>query len=207
MGRYTVSLAHIRQLIKDQSRYDHGLAESDIDPRDKMNYRAVRKISSERVRKGLRTYEHTAATEMYLQIMDETLDSFLHENISAEKRIYLIWRSVFFLRLWRIWLEAEGYSTEANCVTLNTFTCIEINAHNLVAAVRRFRDEGTPELFLPTLFGSQSCEEFFRDARSLTSTNNTVVNFSMLELLRRLGRIELQSMVAHKLKNKFEFPR
>ena len=46
--------------------------------------------------------------------------------------------------------------------------------------------------FLPWMFGSQSCEKIFRAARSMTTTFSTVINFSLLGLLRRLNRLHIQ---------------
>ena len=48
-------------------------------------------------------------------------------------------------------------------------------------------------LFLPWLLGSQSCEKIFRSARSMTNTFSTMINFSILGLLRRLHRLQIQS--------------
>ena len=48
-------------------------------------------------------------------------------------------------------------------------------------------------VYLPWLLGSQSCEKTFRLARSMTSTFSTMINFSMLGLLRRLHRLQIQS--------------
>ena len=41
------------------------------------------------------------------------------------------------------------------------------------------------------MLGSQSCEKVFRSARSMTSTFSTVINFSLLGLLRRLHRLHI----------------
>jgi len=44
-------------------------------------------------------------------------------------------------------------------------------------------------MFMPWNFSSQPCEELFRTTRPMTFTYNTVVNFSMNDLLKRLTRI------------------
>ena len=144
---------------------------------------------------------------MYLQLTRDDIDAFLDEDLTAERRIFLMWRSTLFLRIWLMWLEEEGYNLEDNFITWNAFACIELNAHGLIKAVRRMRDEGTPELLLTVYFGSQACEGFFRAARSETETQCTVINFAMKEFLRRRGRIELKAMIAQELRNDFIFPR
>lgn len=60
----------------------------------------------------------------------------------------------------------------------------------------KFRDTHRPDLFLPTLFQSQACEQTFRQLRSMTSINWTKINFS-LEVIQQIGRIELQNNIVH----------
>ena len=48
-------------------------------------------------------------------------------------------------------------------------------------------------LFVPWQLGSQSCEKVFRSARSMSNIFSTVINFSLLGLLRRLHRLQIQS--------------
>ena len=73
--------------------------------------------------------------------------------------------------------------------------CIELNAHALLTFLLTIRDhfDGNTAFFAPWLLGSQSCEKIFRSARSMTNTFSTVINFSMLGLLRRLHRLQIQS--------------
>jgi len=50
-------------------------------------------------------------------------------------------------------------------------------------------------------FSSQTCEQFFRATRSLTTTFSTVVNFSMKGIISRLKRIETINTIKTELKN------
>lgn len=80
--------------------------------------------------------------------------------------------------------------------------CIEVNAANLLNLVRRFRDEGRPELFLTTLFDSQACERAFRQFRAMGTPNFTKVNFTLYELLNMTRRYEVQNdIIYNKLPN------
>lgn len=112
----------------------------------------------------------------------------------------------FFLRIWLQWLLENGYTLQ-NFITSNAYTCIEINAHTIVAAVNLFRQKGLPELFVPWLYSSQPCEQFFRAARSLTSIDSTVLNFSMLEFIYRVQKIQFQAHVTHVMGKDYAFPR
>ncbi|CAG9771449.1 unnamed protein product [Ceutorhynchus assimilis] len=53
----------------------------------------------------------------------------------------------------------------------------------------------------------QPCEKFFRQARAMSSKFSTIVNFSLLEMLRRLKRIQALQEISADLGMKFTFPR
>jgi len=63
-------------------------------------------------------------------------------------------------------------------------------------------------VFLPWLLGSQSCERIFRSAQSMSTVFSSVLNFSILGLLRRLHRLNIQSVLqADAEKSGIKFPR
>lgn len=78
-----------------------------------------------------------------------------------------------------------------NFITQNAYACIELNARNLVILIRKFRDQNMAKFFIPTLFNSQPCEETFRKLRSMGIINYTKINFTLLELIHLVGRVEL----------------
>ncbi|KAL4101321.1 hypothetical protein QTP88_021341 [Uroleucon formosanum] len=56
-------------------------------------------------------------------------------------------------------------------------------------------------MFVSWLYSSQPCEQLFRTTRSLTSTFNTAVNFSIKELMNRVKRIEMLNSISNDLGN------
>lgn len=64
--------------------------------------------------------------------------------------------------------------------------CVEINAHLLLAYTIMMIDTyaDKPEVFVPWLMGSQSCEQIFRSPRSMTGTFSTMIN-SINSLLKK----------------------
>lgn len=54
---------------------------------------------------------------------------------------------------------------------------------------------------------SQPCEEFFRKIRSFTSTYSTQVNFSVLEIIQRIKKTQLQGDIILRNKENIKFPR
>lgn len=156
---------------------------------DKMNFNAIDKMSSLCVTDILKDVPEAQATRQILVLTRYILDSFLDKSLNISRRIYLIWYSNFFFRLWRMWIKNhQMYCLGKNWITLNAYVCTELNAHALLLAAEKYRSQ--PHLLLPWLFSSQPCEKFFRQTRSMTSTYSTVVNFDMLDILRRQQRIQ-----------------
>ena len=119
------------------------------------------------------------------------LYSVLDCDLLVGERLYSLWYSLFFLRLWRASLLAnEVYSTEHNFVTLNSYVCIEINAHGLYNMILQHIDNGSFKNFYPWMYGSQPCESEYRLLRSLSSTYSTMVNCDLLDATYRIKKVE-----------------
>lgn len=222
MGRKQVAVSHLKILIETIPKDVHGLVKSDILPEDRQNFRSFEKITESRVLQGLEQYViDSEATVMFLKISKQIVSAFTDINLEPLERVYRIWHSLYYMRAWRKWIqrlvseentsnhESIQHNTEKNFISLNAFTCTEINAYNLLHLIIKFRDANTPEYFLPTLFQSQACEQTFRQLRSMTTMNWTKINFSLLEMIQQISRIELQNHILfHELaKVDIKFPR
>ncbi len=120
----------------------------------------------------------------------------MDKMLTPIERLQKLWYTVFFLRYWRQWIILHPYCTMENFISYNEYIiCIELNAHALLTFLNTIRDhfEGKAAMFTPWLLGSQSCEKVFRSAGSMTNTFSTMINFSMLGLLQRLHRLQIQS--------------
>lgn len=182
----------------------HGLTISDIDPKDRQNYSSYEKITSIRVRNALS--EHfvgSEATVKYLEKCDQITSSFMQDDLMPLDRVYRIFNAVFFFRIWSSWLKSShAYKTDENLITSNCYKCIEINAMNLISLMKQFRDENAHSRFLPTLFGSQTCENMFRHFRSMGTANFTKINFTMFEILNMTRHVEIKNEIdQYKLSN------
>ncbi|XP_026285684.1 uncharacterized protein LOC113211514 isoform X1 [Frankliniella occidentalis] len=206
IGNYLASQTHLNILIKNFPKEEHGLTE-DLG-KDKMNFDASVKISSERVTNLLEdNVPGSDGTIAYLTCMRFLIKSCLDESLCAAERIYQIWYCLFFLRMWKIYLFYHSSYNMNNFVTSNLYVCVEIIAHTMIMMIVKFREESTPEYFIVQLLGSQACESYFRLARSMTSTQSTVINFCMKEFLSRVKRIDVLYLVSCKLAEKLVFPR
>lgn len=101
IGSHVISSTHLIIMIDEKSKEDHEMTTSDINRADKMNFRAVEKIGSERVISVLKTIPSTEGTIVFLKILKDILDSFLVKEISLAERVNLIWGSVVLLRIWK----------------------------------------------------------------------------------------------------------
>lgn len=201
MGSYQVSVTHLKILIKTVRKEVHGLVLSHICPEDRQNVSSFEKITSERVLSALVKYvPQSEATIKYLELSRDITNAFTDVDLSPLERVHLVWKSLYFFRCWRKWIssyEFVKYNLEDNFISQNAFTCLEINAYGLLHLIKKFRESNQPQLFLITLFSSQNCESTFRQLRSITTANWTKINFSMIDLLHAMSRIELQNDIAY----------
>jgi len=207
MGDHLVSVSHIRELIRTVTKDHHNIQETDLIATDKMNFRAMEKLYEENVTRLLREkVPSSAATATYLDMAREVLGSYLDVGLTPLERIQMIFKWIFFLRIWKAWLKINGLDLQENFISSNCYNCIEVNGHNLILCARNLRKTNRSQLFVTWLMNSQGCEGTFRCLRSMTTTRCTVVNFSMRDVLHRFRRIEFQSNTEVELNGVFKFP-
>lgn len=199
-GNKIVSVSHLKMLIDLVAKSVHGLVYSDICPDDRQNFASLQKIMDPNVRAALAKHViDSEGTIEYLRICQEITSS-LCDDLPPLDRIYLIWRSAFFLRACRLFIKNSADKSvhiDTNFITPNAHMCIELNAKNLIILTKKFRDEGLEKLFIPTIFNSQPCEETFRKMRSMGTMNYTKINFTLLELIHLIGRVELMNDIMY----------
>lgn len=195
-------------MLKSVSKEVHGLVLSDIVPEDRQNYGSLEKLMDDRVINALKKYVADCdGTIMYLKLCKLITSSFTATNLSSTERIYNIWFSLYFIRCWRKWLKSKGdYSLDENFISENVYTCLEINAHNLIKLVQKLRSSSQENLFLPQLFASQPCEHIFRMMRSMGTQQYTKINFTLSELFHLVTRVELSQKISYS-NDAIEFPR
>ena len=94
-------------------------------------------------------------------------------------------------------------------ITRPAYLSVELNAHNLLYLVLLVKQKHLPKQALENIpiFNSQACESLFRDARSLTGTFSTKVNFSVKNLLRRSQKLSILNGLKHsQSENRLSFP-
>lgn len=159
--------------------------------RDRMNVKSALKLFDQRLMNLLKSHEESG-TVFYLKIMKYVYEAFHQIDLSTHEIFFKIWWAVMALNIWRNIQGTQGF------ISSNAYVCVQINAHSLLTIYRHPRDSNQLNLFVSTLYSSQTCESFFRFARSFT-TQSTVINFSIHQFLHRLKRIQ----VAEDLQSQF----
>jgi len=107
-----------------------------------------------------------------------------------------------FLRMWRQDLHNKfGSDASKYFITTNAYEGCEINLISILSLAIDSKAENI------NLLSSQQCEHYFRMLRSFTTMESTVVNFSMKDLMIRLGRIDFIEDLVFRHKDSFKFPR
>ena len=78
----------------------------------------------------LDSFPDSKGTRCYVQMMKSIVNSYLDKQLSLLRRIEEAWFALFFARYRRQWIVCyKKYSLETNYISLNSYICIELNAH------------------------------------------------------------------------------
>lgn len=204
-----VKMEHLFVLIDNVSKDHHELTASILTPTDRQNYSSVLRMCNSKVINLLRSHvKDSEATIIFLQILRDIIDSHIDKNLNPLQRIRKLWYSLFLIRIWRQFIvSSKNYTLKNHFLTNNCYSCIELNAHNLVWIIIYLKNINKPELFLPLLFSSQPCENLFRLLRSFTTTYSTVANCTAKEAISRISKIQFQNEIMYATSPHFIYPR
>lgn len=113
------------------------------------------------------------------------------------------WCIVFVCRMWWTWIQHKQFTSTASSstrrntkqrffITKTAYLSVEMNAHNLLYIILLVKQNHLPKEALNAyLFNSQSCASMFRNARSLSGTFSTIINFTVADFLRRSQKLSI----------------
>lgn len=208
-GKYFVKMEHLFVLLDEFTKDHHELTASILTPTDRQNFKSVQRMCDLKVINLLRAHvKDSEATTIFLQILRDIIISHTDKDLTPLQRIRKMWYSLFLIRIWRKFIVTnQNYSLKENFLTSNCYSCIELNAHNLVWIILHLKSMDKPELFQPYLFSSQPCENLFRLLRSFTTTYSTVANCSSKEAISRISKIHFQNEIMYTTSPQFMYPR
>lgn len=206
--KYCIRADHLQYLMDHVRKDKHFLTKTTLNPIDRQNFASVKKMCNQRVLNLLKQHvKDSEATVKFLSIMCDIMDAFMDDSISPQQRIRKMWKSIFFLRLWRrSVVQNKSLTLKNNFLTANCYSCIELNGHSLLRIISFLNKTNQPHLFMPTKFNSQPCEKFYRQIRSFTTVYSTVVNCTVKEALGRVQKIQLQNHISAS-NSQFNFPK
>ena len=202
---------HLHQVLQNFSKTSHGLSLQVLENKDKQNYKSIETLLKEDVVNALNDLEDTQvidtkATVTYLWLMRNIRDTFFDRGINSLQRLSLMWKTIFFMRIWRKWLFMNNHSASDHFVTQNVYICTELNAHMLFNLVYNvIKGKFPADALRIWKSGSQGCEQVFRLLRSMTPTFSVVVNFSMKGVLERVHKLNFLASV--EASDEIVFPR
>lgn len=206
-GKYFINVAHLHQLAEQFDKDKHRLTATILNAKDRQNYDSVLKICSPDVIEMMKlNVPNSNGTAMYLQLLRNFIDSFMDTDLSPIDRVYKLWYSIFVIRIWRLSIvHNESLSLQKNFLTNYTYVCLELNAHSMVLILIYLKKHNFPHLFMPWLYNSQSCENFYRLVRSLTTVFARAANCSVKDVLERIHKIQLLADITNDSDTKFTY--
>lgn len=195
-GNYFIDWSHLNILLQEFGKDEHQLTASVLNPIDRQNLSSVLRMCGQKVVEMMReNVNGSDATSLFLQIMNDIIESFMNQNLTALQRIRKIWYSLFIIRIWRQYiLSHKNYTLKDNFLRSNCYSCIQLNAHSLILLITHLKKINRTELFLPHLFESLVGEGIFRQFRSFTTTYSTVTNCTVKDAESRISKIQFQTI-------------
>lgn len=189
MGNQRASIAIVRLILQTFGKKETGVDPSLIvDKKDAMNYNRIEKLNLRKLLVFFKSPEHQA-TRIYLKLILYVMEAYIDPKTIPGERLRKAWYVALFCRFWKKGILLKQETTLKNdFITTNAYACIELNAHGMLKFLITCRELGKPEMFLMHLASSQPCESFFRNLRSMTSTNFTQINFTIFEVLHKVRR-------------------
>lgn len=96
-GNYKISISHVEKMIdgEEYTKLDHGLTKSDINPKDRQNYRSCIRLISDDVLNILEKNEKAYGTVVYLKLLEMIVRSYIttETNINDRWRVISIFQS------------------------------------------------------------------------------------------------------------------
>lgn len=208
-GNRFIRLGHLIHIIANHTKDNHHLTLSVVNPTDRQNFQSVQSMYDERVITLLKhSVEGGEATAFFFEIVRNIVESYLNTNLMPLERVQKIWYALFVIRIWRMYIsKSRNYNLKNNFMSIYCYVCVELNAHSLVQIIQYLNEIKRPDLFLPHLYGSQQCENAFRELRSFTPTYSTVTNCSPKEALNRISKIQLIRQIIYQTAPKLTYAR
>lgn len=136
-GRYFVKIDHLQYLVNNFSKDQHLLTHTVLNPVDRQNVESVLRIIDFRVINMLKLHvKKSEGTVVFLEMMSNSINAYMSENLSPIQRLANIWYALFIVRIWRNFvLNDPKLTLRENFISSNCYNCIEQNAHSMMLII------------------------------------------------------------------------
>lgn len=202
LGNHPVCYEQVRMLASES---DSPLYWHDVDRLDRQDDRAAARLfSASFLRYAIsRNGDINPGLAVYLFVIGELIDAYENRHIPHIERIRMVLRMRFFKSIWKSFLWASGYQETRYFISADADDIIDTLIDGFLALVFIHRDHlSMPFPLLPWMHGSEANEHVFGLLRSL------IPDFTMLDVLRLIPKLNVRLMAACKAKNeKVDFRR
>jgi hypothetical protein len=218
-----VSIEVLMELIENKTKLVHGLVKTDVNPKDRQNFTSCLNLSDDDVLVALEDIEGSQATRIYLRMLRSIVLAYVEHNTPIIDCIYHSWFGVFLYRIWLTWLNVVDETEMPEChideqindmfITTPAHFSIELNAHSLLGICLLVAQKKLPGSALSiSNYHSQSCESTFRLTRSMSGAFSSIVNFTIEQFLKRVGKLSVLTEIENQsesgqLKCPLKFPK
>jgi hypothetical protein len=124
---------------------------------------------------------------VYLFVMGEIVDAYQSRTISHLERLKMILRGLYFLRLWKRFLDVAGYAKSRYYISREADNILDKLGNGLIALIYVYRDHQGEQRYplLPWLHSTEICEHVFAECRKL------VKDFTHLNFLHMVPRLHI----------------
>ncbi|CAF3376935.1 unnamed protein product [Rotaria sp. Silwood2] len=174
LGQDQITIDHLKNIINsDQyTKLDHGLTQSDLNPKDRQNFNSCIKLISNDIPNLLVDDIDANGTHVYLQLLKIIVKAFIDKATTISERLTLSWCVVFVCRLWWSCIKISTFQNSSTAknekinkakyfITKPAYLSMEINAHNLLYLVLLVKEKKLPKEVLNIhIFNSQFYPKF-----------------------------------------------
>jgi hypothetical protein len=191
-------VAYYEQVRSMASEGDSPLYWRDVDRLDRQDDRAAARLFSASFLSYTisRHGDTNPGLPIYLFVIGELVDAYENRYIPHIERVRMVLRMRFFKTIWKSFLQASGYPANRYFISADADNIIDILIDGLLGLIFIHRDH-LPMTFplLPWMHGSEANEHVFGLLRSL------IPDFTMLDVLRLIPKLNVRLMAACKAKN------
>jgi len=199
LGDHTAHYGQVQYLADEK---DTPLYWRDVDRLDRQDDRAAARLFSAPFLEYCIRSSHVTLP-IYLFVLGELIDAYENRHIPHIDQVKMVLCMWFFKSIWKSFLQSAGYSNTHYFISSPANDIIDILVDGLLGLIYIYHDHlDNSYPLLPWMHGSEANEHVFGLLRSL------VTDFTMLDVLRLIPKLNVRLMAACRAKNlKIDFRR